>query len=602
MKHPRCNAPLWNFARTVRLASAFLLCTLIPGEPALAFERCGYRMDQSFAVAPLYEDLNYPTLLALSHSYSIEEISNRLKMDKGRLPSLSRQRGATFTQLFGPSEHVGELVRSVHGSTGTLHVVFQELRLVSLPDYLGNKRRWESHIHYQTRRDGKWSKRSEILTDHMYVNDLQLRVDQDDVLYLFVLGHGHRPTATSPAPGQYDLLVMRKPNEGAWTKPESCIPWNPRLLHGFDVRFGPRGRLHLVWAPWPGNDKLQKLYSRTYDDGRWQNVQELPGTPTRNLTHPILQFAGGVPSVVAVGQTRDYKKIGSYYLAQEKGRWSQPQLFQDGTAFEHCAAAFGNNQFLNASRKLNDDGVSYAFYRFDGAQTPQRVAEITLPDARQTGAGWWYEFSIAVDASAGRPYLLVGNGGQLLLMRPAPDGKVQAVRVWSADRSDSLVHQTCLEIVDGRVQVTWTIIGSPERHVYMLESDIPTCGWVPVERLLASRRSEIGLTRMDRQILEERVLQEARAYEEQQETNQAIRRYTYALENFSFDHSSVIKRVEALKKSLPTRPQDDSMNREKKPEQEIRCYPRPDYRLQRNRVLLQRLRGPGVPRRLTCRD
>ncbi len=467
-------------------------------------------------------------LVGLSHHLSVSEISRALQTLN--LPQASPA-GLSWTRLThplkgDPTYMYGEPVM-VTDSRGVLHVTFVRRVVTKEPDSLDNASRWNVGVYYLKRDGAGWSSPELLIDDQIYINGLRLLRDRHDTLYLMAYGHNNHPRATASglAPGANDILMLRKPLRGAWTPPESCITAHPRILGNFDAAFDERGNLHLVWGHWRRHARNELRYRVRTVKGWSEEKALISGW---NIHDPKLYAERDRLFVFTIGQPPRHKWSGTYVLTKQAGKWSTPRSLV-GHVKQRLALSRGPGPptlgTLEYSGKF--DGLLRLFREGDQGKI-ESLANLPITGAIRHSR--WSLWSVAQD-TAGTPYVLIGRSGNLYLLRPnkSRDG-VEAVCLETSGK-DSRSSGTHRLHIEGNRLFVLSIRRDQKAALYSAETELPLEGWLPWNVLIWRLRTRSGLTISDRWFLQNRVLDEAKAYEAQNNVEGMVERYIYLLEN-----------------------------------------------------------------------
>jgi hypothetical protein len=473
-------------------------------------------------------------LLALTHKLTVKEIAARLKAmprSASGITPLAEGAGARLERVVGPTRDSIGVTGTVFDSRGAMHFVYYRSQTVKMTDYLGNKLRSVTKVIYRREEHGKWSDPAVLY--RMGGGALnKLLMDRKGKLFLVGIKANNTPEDVDGIkPGHSRIVLLRKPRDGKWSKPEWCTTDPLKLEHGFDASLDDEGRLHLIWAHWRNNRERQALRYRVRGEKLWGKEEVLPRAEGRNLTNPLVRRLGGQLRVVAAAQTSDYGTIGTCQLVRQQKGWVPPQLILDKTGFEHRLAHRGSRFLLTVFKRASPMRGSYLFFGFDEKTARLKPAgRITLSGTEFDPSYGWSYLSVAWGPDR-KPYALVTRGGNLYLLRPGAEGTTEALCVFAGKEAKSQVWGQHLFFRKGRVRVMWSAQEQEMNGLYVLDGVIPEKGWQPVDRLPLRLRAGVGLIRSDHFMLSTSIYHRARELEEALDMDAAVERYVYILRN-----------------------------------------------------------------------
>ena len=264
----------------------------------------------------------------------------------------------------------------------------------------------------------------------------------------------------------------------------------------------------------------------------WQPERVLPGND-RNLGKPRLFFADGVGTLLATGQTPDYKSTGIFWFDLRGSGWAGPWFVAEGKRgfwwpSKHSTTLPSFGTLESAGR-----GMATVFKRAPGA-IEEISSSFGLPDIDGS-----YEFvSIGMD-SDGRPYGLANWRGVMILFRLTDSGETEAVLVSDSHAEESghrsrrakVMGHPELVIQRGEWHALWAVGEMDASHLHYRRGLIPKSGWMNPRRLTFLLRPSTGLAVSDLDFIEEGVLAEARDAEGQGRMDHALERYAYLVLN-----------------------------------------------------------------------
>jgi hypothetical protein len=411
-------------------------------------------------------------------------------------------------------------------SANVIHIVFVEQQQIPERDNLGNETRWQDRILYVNNQGGKWSKPLTILEDEIYIHKLKLLVDDQNGIQLFAAGFNisTHNTARGIFPGGYEIYTMQKSKNSEWSTPETIVN-HPKLLHMFDVCFDSKKNLHLVWAPWEGNDVLELLHYRVRSTSGWQKEEVLPEVPNRNASHPQIQCMESGINVFAAGQTTDYNKLSLYQWKRISKGWAQPALIAEPLYdFDFSLLSSGGQVAISIPY-----GKRFAIYSGDGYKGLKQISELYLAKSEDYETN--FPFVFGKDNSF--VYLVPYKNGVLVvskklnqqptavLLTETPDeDRWAGIRILMATKNEYI---SLFNIQDAARQQKLIINRLP----------VNTSNWQTLVKTASLLRGRDGLRDSELCLLTKEVMKQASTAEKEDHVLTAINKYLYLIANFS---------------------------------------------------------------------
>ncbi len=473
-------------------------------------------------------------LVSLTHIMPVAEISRRLLAAESSAQRTPTEEDSVLTEDRSQKQGRYNDLQLVFDGAGRPHAVFTKQHLVPVKKYDRSTGRmttseWRYSTQHVTGDVGKWSDPFELSGPDLAFSMPRLMLDKQGAA--MVLGLVSRPSPVRGADGletrRSDVVLRRLTTESGWGAVEQCFTIESRMMHGLDAAVDADGAIHVVWAPWFDNEYRQQLHHRQLTTDDWSAERLLPGL-NRNLQKPRLLFADGLGTVLATGQTPDYRSTGIYWYELQGKDWAGPRQVSDGIRTVWWPSRQSTIvPALGSVPATSKEGVTV--FRRSVSGIEELSSLFSLPDMD----GWYELVSVTVDSN-GRPYGLANWHGVIILFRQANTGETEALLVsdpgtW--EEGARALGDPELAVGQGRWHALWGEGAENAGRVRYSRGLIPESGWMDPRRLGFLLRPHTGFTASDLRHIQAGVLNEARDAEAAGRLDLALERYAYLVLN-----------------------------------------------------------------------